>query len=876
MKKTISLFAALCLALSLCTFSSVPAFGQEQTKDSAFVEAVALLNNLGIFEAVSTEDAQKTLTRAEYAKVIARVMDCGTLPEQGRRIFTDVLPEHNASASIEYLYDRDVMHGYGGAEFRPDSVITLEEAVKVAVVVIGYNQQAEWDGGWSTGYYYNAISNDLMVGVQGGWQDELTTANAAILIRNILENNTFLEVVGYEGDEPIIQKAQNKSYMENVLGVYLFKGVVEAAGNTDLSGEEAELGDFCRIGGKNFVLNGVNAEQYLGMKVRAYYKQDALERGFLLHLAEDENRVLEIQAEDIIDAETDAVSYYEGKKEKRAGIAEDAVFLYNGKRLPVVTAEDMLPEDGSVILISNDGNSAYDVVMIRSYNTFVVEKVMAADSTLKFKYGKGSLDLKEGNGITARYFMDGAEAEFSAITANSVLSVGLSKNLSGEILADIYISNNQVTGSVKKVYDDGDQRRVILSDDKTYMFTKEFINRLNEGESNSYMPAMGEDGVFYIDYFGKLAAYSVSVESKNYAYLIASAYEETVEKGQLKLFTKEGEVKIFELGKKVRLNGEVKKPGEVIEMLSTSGPDGTVNQVVVYKANSEEKITELKIAEKKTSDQYYVAAEDEFVLNGYIPTNLRFYKDMAENKPYCFVANQTVRFMIPDDKSREQDYKVATKLDTTDVTLIGPLYIYDAGSAGNIGAIVTKSGDSGSYSDSVVINQVLQVLDEEGNVCTGLELAGGNTITLAEHAALVQSNWRCTDKEFSYSTETLAGLRRGDVIQYATTNGKADKIKLIVKAENIGPIRIDGDHIQRSGNMIAEILSVSKNGRTAMVRYSNKEGEILQTMLVNGSVFRYDSEEDEVTSSSTADLREGDKVLINSFWWSPKAVVIFR
>ena len=77
--------------------------------------------------------------------------------------------------------------------------------------------------------------------------------------------------------------------------------------------------------------------------------------------------------------------------------------------------------------------------------------------------------------------------------------------------------------------------------------------------------------------------------------------------------------------------------------------------------------------------------------------------------------------------------------------------------------------------------------------------------------------------------------------------------------------------------MVAEVISVA-DSRTALVKYSYQKGGnmIYQTMLVNGPTYRYDSTENMVYNSSMADLMPGDIVLINSFWWSPNLVVIFR
>ena len=55
-----------------------------------------------------------------------------------------------------------------------------------------------------------------------------------------------------------------------------------------------------------------------------------------------------------------------------------------------------------------------------------------------------------------------------------------------------------------------------------------------------------------------------------------------------------------------------------------------------------------------------------------------------------------------------------------------------------------------------------------------------------------------------------------------------------------------------------------------------REAEQYQSMLINSTTYRYDSSDGEIYNSSASDLREGDRVLINSYWWSPKLVVIFR
>ena len=105
MKRIIS----ICV-LALCVlFSSglVWAEDGESSLNERQSEAISLVNDLGIFSDVTEENAQTALTRGEFAKIIVNVLGAGDyLSENPKRIYTDVLPDHEAAAEIEYLYNR--------------------------------------------------------------------------------------------------------------------------------------------------------------------------------------------------------------------------------------------------------------------------------------------------------------------------------------------------------------------------------------------------------------------------------------------------------------------------------------------------------------------------------------------------------------------------------------------------------------------------------------------------------------------------------------------------------------------------------------------------------------------------------------------------
>ena len=881
MKKIISLLTAV---LCLIAMSGAATAERDDGLTPKQSEAVSLLNDIGIFSEVTEEDADETVTRADFAQLVVRMLGAeGELSSAPRRIYTDVLSDNEAAASIEYLYDRGIMVGYEEANFKPDEIITMGEAVKVMVIITGYSSWAEKAGGFPSGYYSLDVTNNMLKGVSGKMTEHISYADTAVMIQNILESRDYVQTTGYDGRGPITNGTNDKDFMSCKLNIYRYTGIVEAYGDIALLGkDESYKANTVKIGGELLDDGGIDFSGYIGMLVKVYYRADDYNGNHALHVVVDgKTSYVDIKDTDISDNTTKSqVQYYVGGKLKKAQISQDAQFVCNGKRLDVVTNADLLVENGSLKLISNDGDKTYDVVIIESYDTFIVDKAMAVDCGVSLKYGKGTLDFDDDFKTT--YYMDGAETDFSSIASGSVLSIAFSKNTVGDILAKVYISNNKVTGKALSLYD-GNKCGVVLEDGNSYDFTDEYEARMNEGETNTYKPLLNEEGTFYIDYFNRCAAYVLSVASKNYAYVVKCWYDNNEEIGSIRLFTKDGEFREFGYADNIYVNGTKTDKAKIPDILKASGENGTVNQLIVYTAGEEDnEIRKIQTASDRTTEDYYICTENEFILNAHpkndqgIECSVRFYKNMAENRPYSFIDGKTIQFMIPADRSKEKQYKIATKLSSTDVSLPAPLYFYDAGAGGSLGAVVSNTTSESNYKTPVIIDKVIEAVDEDGEKCKLLQFVGGSSEYVDPDVLYYQpgGNW---NQRVDYSNVTVDNLKKGDVIEYTTSNERINQIRVVVRVDDVGPIRINGDHIQRSGNMIADVISVSDNGRTALVRYVSSDGkEINQTMLVNGTTYRYDSSDGNVYNSSSADLREGDRILINSFWWSPKLVVIFR
>lgn len=890
MKKLISIcISVMCLLLSLCCV-----FAEEGLSDKQ-LEAVSFMNDIGIYDGINEEKAADTVTRAEFARIIVKVMGGeNSLSQSPRRIFADVLTDNSAAASIEYLYDRGVMGGYGQAEFKPDSVISLAEAVKVMVSITGYSDMAQMQGGYPNGYYSMAASNGILDGISDDAGDQITYANAAVIIGNVLESDNYRVITGYKNNNLIFENNNGEEYMSYVLNLHRFAGILEAYGNTSLAGVSNEYdANTVKIGGEVFEFDSIDVSQYLGMNVKVYYKAD--KKGYhVMHILPDRNtKALEVQSGDIDERSAlTKFQYYENSKLKDVKIAENAIFIYNGKRLDVVSDADIRTNNGYVRLVSNNNGKTYDVVIIKEYDTFIVDKAVATDSVVNFKYGRGSMDLSVDANVLATFYLEGQEVDFASISSGSVLSIAISKNTSGYVLAEVLISNNQVTGTAKRIFNKGTQRYVELADESEYAFTNEYLSRLKEGISGTYEPSVTDEGTFYIDYFNALAGYELSVGSKNYAFVVNCWYEEGPGQGEIRLFTKEGNFENYALASKITYNDKKVDKSQVPDMLKKSGYNGTVNQLIIASTTSDGYIKKIQTAEDKTSETYYISSDNEFILNAH-PKNangeagIRFYKDMAEHYPFSYVSGKTIQFMIPYEKptgateyklsSNEKEYKISTKLATTDIGLPAPLYLYDAGNGGALGAVVSNTKKTDKFGTPSVVDEIERAINEDEEEGILIKFVGGQSVFAGDDIIYVQPGYGWSDYA-DYSNVKVEDLKRGDVIAYTTTNNEVDSIEVIVRADDVGLPRTDGVCIAESGNMIADVISVADNGRTAVVYYydNEKKAYYYQTMLVNSTTYRYDSSDGEVYNSSSSDLQPGDRILINSFWWSPRLIVIFR
>lgn len=102
-------------------------------------------------------DPRAEVSRAELAQIVmAACKDTADYPDAG---FCDVPASHPAYGAICGVRARGLMQGYGDGIFGPEDSVTMEQAAKLLICLLGYEGRAELYGGYPNGYY--AVAKEL-------------------------------------------------------------------------------------------------------------------------------------------------------------------------------------------------------------------------------------------------------------------------------------------------------------------------------------------------------------------------------------------------------------------------------------------------------------------------------------------------------------------------------------------------------------------------------------------------------------------------------------------------------------------------------------------------------------------------------------------
>ena len=798
LKKVISAVAALAISASSIAAFAVNFPDVEET--ASYAQAVQELSALGVISGFDdgTFKPDELVTRAQISKMIVDALAEGKQAEASSNSskFADV-SDHWATGYINQGVTDGWIAGYSDTEFGPDDNVTYVQAQKMLVAATGYDIYATAQGGWPAGYKLYASSLDITSGVQGVTSDDqqLTRAQVAQMIDNAMDaplcvidrwepnawgtaNNPILDVKDGEGkDYQTLFTEKHDAYKvygrvtatsKTVSGLDIDKVMfkVEKADNFD---DEYVKATDDREADEMFY-GDTNAEDMLRTYAQALIqKNDDDEYTILSITAAAANKSVSLLAEDVdeskSDVDTDKVLYFFPTGTTRGAIkyqlADEVEYYVNGVEMGTfdnaALQKFIIDNDTAMVTLqketatgSTNTSSKYNVIMITTYTTAVVDQVVdkTSETSINFKANSDSIKTKmtvnkDDDTYKYSFKLNGEEIDPAELQEFDVLS----------------ISYDVADGS-KEAFADSTFYDVIVSRDNTaegkytgktsaapyeYTIGGEKYKAAN-GISVSFDTST--EYTLYLDSFGRIAYTDEMSDSKKIG-VLKSVYRKNNGDFVAEVITKDAQVVEYTMDEEdalavaTKFNGTAANDSTFDSGLGKTNAD-LVKQVVEYKTTTSGKLTVKE----------YLAGKEE----------TSEYKESSSKIGSVKVSDATT--IIDLTSTKKDDYKAMTKDSLKNGTTY-TVYGYNKSTSDSSYRFVLLTDGIGgidSTSELAVFVESGTDADEDGNdVDTMTVLVGGEKTTL-----LVDADADDVD---------VTDFAEGDALIFSTnTSGEIDSV----------------------------------------------------------------------------------------------------
>ncbi len=210
MKKVLSLVLVIAMVLSSMSVAFAATFS-DIADDNDYAEAIDTLEALGVIDGYDDGSfkPEKTVTRAEMAKLMVQLLGYGSLVNGQKSSFTDT-QGHWADQWIALAAGRGIVVGTGNGKFDPERTVSYDEVLTMLVRGLGYTDSCNElkNMTWPTNFKVKAaelnITKNVDMASTGADRGGVAQAMFNSLEQQLVKINTDGDVVKEyksEGDE---------------------------------------------------------------------------------------------------------------------------------------------------------------------------------------------------------------------------------------------------------------------------------------------------------------------------------------------------------------------------------------------------------------------------------------------------------------------------------------------------------------------------------------------------------------------------------------------------------------------------------------------------------------------------------------------------
>ena len=590
----------------------------------------------------------------------------------GEQIFSDVPVGHKYANDVKIAADLQIISR--GDTFRPDDMITADEAKKLMISAIGYSLVAEYRGGYPAGYRALAGSLGFTDGT-GLKDDKIPYDDAVVLLFNLLSKD--IKNIKYEDNGNTISYTGGESnLLKTIYHIYRFEGMVTAVGNHSMTmdADYVDKENYVEIDGVGFELNGA-LPSMLGKNVTAYISDD--DSKDLVCISEKDNREISIKAKDFESFDGKSFQYYDGDRKKTLNVKGTYKVIYNGRR--IANWEKTMADEASTQLrfLDNDDDGSYDVLFVDTYSYGILTGVDYRNMNIGIKFEKEMLDLSDSTSVIKVYDSDGKEIELFRLASGMAVAI---KEAADKKFYEIYVCDKNIAGSVTQI---AEADKTIYIDGTAYSCSNYFCNKyvktnlVNVGQNVSLVLGMDDEVV----------ELSATANKMNYAYLVSVAPGKGLgEKAKVRLYASDGEMKVLNISDKTKVDGAGRFDGnEVYEKLIAN----SLPYVIRYGVNAAGEINSVDFAEIGGGNLAEISDPANSLRQNYSKRTLTYRSGCTGFNSYALLKGSIVMF-VPEkaeDLTDEEKYQVGTSsLLNSNVNY--STEIYDIDENGNAGLAI--------------------------------------------------------------------------------------------------------------------------------------------------------------------------------------------
>ncbi len=727
-----------------------------KSTDDVFAVRCSLLHDLGILTDTG-HSGDDYVTRAEFVSAAVRLRGMENVASDfDEGVYSDINNKHPLYRDVMAASYVGLVRGDISGRFRPDDIITSEEAGIILARVLGYTNT-------------NIKPEDINTFISRskilcGYSD-MTWNNVAYIFEQMLDKKVI--ECSY-GSGKIICTELKESVLEKYRSIYEYDGILQGVGDTYIGGHHTLSENQAEIDGVKYESGSLDISDYVGHRIRGYYHSDKAGRVYTIITAKVYNtKVLTVSASDLESYDNSLLEYDDGTKIRKAKTDINLCVLYNGRYYADFEPSDMLIESGYVTLIDNTNDGTYDVADIREYKTYVVDSVDVYNNKMYLKYSdhKYTIDLDADIDTVKFCNSSGETVDIREVMSDDVICVYESKE--GEYVS-VVMCTEEIEGTIQSVGTDS-----VTIDGNEYKITQP----CKKNQSAYIKP--GITGVFVKDIGGTIC-YIISAHSDDrFAYVIDCSFDKTKDKVLLRLMLEDGTIGIYSVREKMTLNGIYYKSAD--DLQAAMG-ENFRHQLVKCTTDSKGEVIKLYTQGNGGLERFYT--DYDYSNSIAIPNNDNHKRTFRSSSMTIggkvALSGNTIVMIVPNDPSKtdekyyavdntyienDKEYRVEAYRDSDEDYTADLLVIYDDVSSN----FEITNNDIGIS----VLSKVNEAVDEEGEYTYKLEIFDGG----------VTKKYLLREQGMLDSIYGIYTPSKGDIIRYELKGDKINKLELIYSVQ---------------------------------------------------------------------------------------------